>query len=321
MPREEFPLAVPRMPTHGLGRELFSLWHSPCPSAQSTSQKGSLPKLHLTSPHQADSQETTLPAAICHGNSFAPRSSAWQWALQSGWGTLRPAPRAQPLGVLTSPWGRSSSAGWVCRALGKEHKGPCPSTATCRWPRSGATLSQAMAPPHHHHPTPQDLMLQGAQWGRGAASGEQGQSLGRAAAPSTPKHPRRGTLVQAARCRCQHVDKHTRTGMRPPKYTPYIIPQPVGVRGMWLILHDMFWTFRSERLSAPADLPAMDVIWPADFTTNEHQRNTQWHCSAHQLSASFSARPRDKFAKYITRILYSSALAFFYLIRLQSAHE
>lgn len=43
-----------------------------------------LPNHDQTRLHQADSQATTLPAAICHRNSFAPHSSALWRALKSG---------------------------------------------------------------------------------------------------------------------------------------------------------------------------------------------------------------------------------------------
>lgn len=307
VPREEFPLAVPRMPTHWLGREQSSHGTAHAHQPRVLPRRARFPSsIRNRLIRQAASQETTLPVAICHRNSFAPHSAAPQWALQSGWSTPRSAPGAQPCmswllleagaalpGAFSEVWAKNT----------RDLVHPLPHQVPPLWghpvPGHGTTTS-----PSPNSTIPDALRCPAGRrscfWWARTKSG----------ASSCPQHTKTPPQRHPARCRCQHVDKRTRAGMRPPKYTPYIIPQPVGVRGMWLILHDMFWTFRSERLSAPADLLAMDVIWPADFTTNEHQSNTQWHCSAHQLSASFPARPRDKFAKCITRILFSSVSFF-----------
>lgn len=69
-----------------------------------------------TTRHRADSQNSTLPALICHRNSFAPHSSApWQ-VLQSGWSTLRPVSGLNPwmswfLEAAASPGGFGGALG------------------------------------------------------------------------------------------------------------------------------------------------------------------------------------------------------------------
>lgn len=111
-------------------------------------------------------------------------------------------------------------------ALGQEHNGPCPPSA-CRSPCSGATSSQAHGiatspSPSSAGPSRRPAKVKSCWPRAGPGSG----------ASSCPQHAKTPPGKHPAAGGCEHVDKPTRGGMRPPKSVAYIIPQPVGVRGM-----------------------------------------------------------------------------------------